>query len=247
MEINRVIREVAELKELVDSWGSSPSNEQRDEALASVKSIYTALRFNTEGQSEQVAEQVVEAAAEQSVEEIVVEEAVEETVESVETIESETLEPTETLDAPEVTEELPEPSTPDRTEEQRRERRQRIISLYTSTPTNEPSTEEPEQVEQVDQTANTPSEVAPPEPAPLNMRGNGLPSLGSMLTLNDRFLLSNDLFDGNMVQFNSALIALDAQRTLDDALLYIAENFRWNGDSDGAKLLNELLINRYKE
>ncbi len=69
--------------------------------------------------------------------------------------------------------------------------------------------------------------------------------ISSILGLNDRILLAQDLFEGDIDALTEALEMLDKQPTIDDAMIYIAENYRWSGDSEGAKLLVSLLQNRY--
>ncbi|MFR9671698.1 MAG: hypothetical protein SNI72_02180, partial [Rikenellaceae bacterium] len=69
--------------------------------------------------------------------------------------------------------------------------------------------------------------------------------LFDQLGFNDRLVLSNDLFDGDFEKMKQTLAELDSQPTLDDALIYIAENYMWSGDEDGAKLLLTMLQSRY--
>lgn len=69
--------------------------------------------------------------------------------------------------------------------------------------------------------------------------------LSAALGLNDRFLLARDLFEGNIPACNAALEALNAYDNLDDCMIHIAEHYAWNPDSDGAKLLMDLLERKY--
>lgn len=59
--------------------------------------------------------------------------------------------------------------------------------------------------------------------------------------INDRFLLIRDLFGGKAEEYERVIDELDAFTELDDAMIYIQENFEWNPDCDGATLLVELL------
>jgi len=59
--------------------------------------------------------------------------------------------------------------------------------------------------------------------------------------LNDRFLLIRDLFGGNAEQYEETITILDAFADLDEAMIHISETYSWNPDSDGVKLLIELL------
>ncbi|MEG1644603.1 MAG: hypothetical protein RR279_02040 [Alistipes sp.] len=65
--------------------------------------------------------------------------------------------------------------------------------------------------------------------------------LRSALGINDKFLLIKELFEDDQVAFEETITQLNQFEDLDDCLIYIAENFAWNSNSDGAKLLIELL------
>ena len=54
-------------------------------------------------------------------------------------------------------------------------------------------------------------------------------------------MIIRNLFGGNAEAFNATMVQLNTFTDLDDALLYIQENFEWNPDCDGATLLVELL------
>ncbi len=72
-------------------------------------------------------------------------------------------------------------------------------------------------------------------------------SLRKMIALNDRFLLRAELFDDNQDLYEQAIEVLDNLPSLDDCMIYIAENYSWNANSEAAKLLFELLERRYGE
>lgn len=59
--------------------------------------------------------------------------------------------------------------------------------------------------------------------------------------INDKFLLIRDLFDGDSEAYEAAIATLDAFDDFDDCLVHIAEHYAWNPNSDGAKLLMELI------
>lgn len=73
-----------------------------------------------------------------------------------------------------------------------------------------------------------------------------LRSLRSAIGLNDKFLLIRDLFEGDNSAYEAAIDGLDSCQSLDDAMLYIFDNFAWDGECDGAKLLTELLSRRFQ-
>ncbi|MFI3269072.1 MAG: hypothetical protein R3Y34_01605 [Rikenellaceae bacterium] len=68
----------------------------------------------------------------------------------------------------------------------------------------------------------------------------------SLLSLNDRILLSQELFAGDDEKMIETLAILESQSTFDDAVIYIAERFMWSGDNEGAQLLMTLLQTRYQ-
>ena len=70
-------------------------------------------------------------------------------------------------------------------------------------------------------------------------------SLHRAIGINDKFLMIRDLFGGDGEAFDAALDALNGFGDLDDCMIYIAENYAWNANSDGAKLLMELLERKF--
>ena len=69
-------------------------------------------------------------------------------------------------------------------------------------------------------------------------------SLAEMIGLNDRFILMRDLFQNNHDYYEAAIDQLDEFESIDEAMLFIHDNFQWNPNSEGAKLLVELLSNK---
>ena len=66
-------------------------------------------------------------------------------------------------------------------------------------------------------------------------------SLHQSIGLNVKYILMRDLFAGDADYYESAISTLDEFDNLDDAMLYIHDNFRWSPNSEGARLLMELL------
>ncbi len=63
--------------------------------------------------------------------------------------------------------------------------------------------------------------------------------------INDKFLMIHDLFGGDSDEYERVISTLNKMESLDDSLIYIAEHFSWNPNSDGAKLLEELLERKF--
>lgn len=69
-------------------------------------------------------------------------------------------------------------------------------------------------------------------------------SLRQTIALNDKFILMRDLFGGNNDYYEKAIDQLDSFDNLDEAMLYIYDNFHWNPNSEGARLLMEFLARK---
>ena len=69
--------------------------------------------------------------------------------------------------------------------------------------------------------------------------------LRQAIGINDKFLMIRDLFGGNSVLFDATITAPNNQRSLDDCMIYIAEHFAWNPDSESARLVIELLERKF--
>lgn len=67
------------------------------------------------------------------------------------------------------------------------------------------------------------------------------PDLRQSIGLNDKFLMIRDMFNGNAEAFNDAIAYLDTFTDLDEAVIWIHETYNWSADSDGVKLLIDLL------
>ena len=88
--------------------------------------------------------------------------------------------------------------------------------------------------------------IAPPrDVASELLRNEPVTDLRKAIGLNDRFLLIRDLFDGDGEAYERAIEALNGFEDLDDCMIYIAENYAWNPNSDGAKLLMDLLERKF--
>ncbi len=70
---------------------------------------------------------------------------------------------------------------------------------------------------------------------------SGATSLALMVGVNDKYILMRDLFESNVKYYEQSMEVLDSFESLDEAMLFIYDNFTWNPNSEGAKLLMELL------
>lgn len=72
-------------------------------------------------------------------------------------------------------------------------------------------------------------------------RRESVDDLRKAIGINDKFLMIRDLFGGDAAAYDRAIDTLNTFDDLDDCLIHIAEHYAWNPNSDGAKLLMELL------
>lgn len=86
--------------------------------------------------------------------------------------------------------------------------------------------------------------IAADAPADVASLANAQKSLVEMIGLNDKFILLRDLFHNNHDYYEAAIDQLDEFESIDEAMLFIHDNFQWNPNSEGAKLMVELLTNK---
>lgn len=70
---------------------------------------------------------------------------------------------------------------------------------------------------------------------------NRITDLRKAIGLNDKFLMIRDLFSGDAAMYEDTIDRLNEFDDLDECMIFIVENFRWNPDSEGAKLLVSLI------
>lgn len=88
--------------------------------------------------------------------------------------------------------------------------------------------------------------IAPPRDIASELRrSEPVTDLRRAIGLNDKFLLIRDLFGGDGEAFERAIEILNGFEDLDDCMIFIAEHYAWNPNSDGAKLLMELLERKF--
>lgn len=88
--------------------------------------------------------------------------------------------------------------------------------------------------------------IAPPHDIASELRRNEpVTDLRHAIGLNDKFLLIRDLFGGDAQAYERAIETLNDFDDLDDCMIFIAEHYAWNPNSDGAKLMMELLERKF--
>lgn len=116
--------------------------------------------------------------------------------------------------------------------------------VVTPQPTSEPAPVLGEVIHADQQTLADTFAAKPTVASSLHAAGG---SLKERIALNDRYLLRKELFEGDESAFLAAIEELDRMPSLDDCMIYIAENFAWNANSEAARMLVELLVNKYGE
>jgi hypothetical protein len=70
-------------------------------------------------------------------------------------------------------------------------------------------------------------------------------SLRSAIGVADKFMFIRELFNDDVEAYESAIDSLEAQPSLDDCVIYISENYAWNPNGEGTKLMMQLLQRKY--
>ncbi|MBR2326675.1 MAG: hypothetical protein IKA49_04860 [Alistipes sp.] len=70
-------------------------------------------------------------------------------------------------------------------------------------------------------------------------------SLRGAIGVADRFMLIRELFAGDEKAYDNAIESLDSIGSFDDCVIYIAENFEWQAQNEGTKLMMELLQRKF--
>lgn len=86
---------------------------------------------------------------------------------------------------------------------------------------------------------------APRDMASELRRREPVTDLECAIGINDKFLMIRDLFNGDAAAYGKAMQVLNGFTDLDDCMIHIAEHYAWNANSDGARLLMELLERKF--
>lgn len=65
--------------------------------------------------------------------------------------------------------------------------------------------------------------------------------LHTVIGINDRYMLVRELFNGDIDAYDKTLDALNKFTDFDDCMIHIQENYRWKPNSEGVKLLINLI------
>ena len=85
--------------------------------------------------------------------------------------------------------------------------------------------------------------VAASQPTVQTVQNDRVNSLRSAIGINDRFILIRDLFGGDGDVFDRVIEQLDSFDDFNECLVYMSE-YRWNPNSDGARLLMDLVTRK---
>lgn len=82
------------------------------------------------------------------------------------------------------------------------------------------------------------------------IQGKSISDLKAAIGINEKFQFINELFDGNMQEYNAALTQLDTLANFDEALVYtdsLRDIYRWKDDSPVLNNFMDLLKRRYPD
>lgn len=108
----------------------------------------------------------------------------------------------------------------------------------------EPANEEPAEEEEAVVEEGQYEGFVEPQVVDVATAASASMSLRQSIGINDKFILLRDLFAGDNDYYESSIDKLDEFDNLDEAMLYIYDNFRWSPNSEGARLLMELLARK---
>ena len=83
--------------------------------------------------------------------------------------------------------------------------------------------------------------MIPDKHAPRTAANTRIDDIRKAIGINDRFLMIRDLFNGDAQMFENTITTINEFDDLDECMIYLVENFAWNPDSDGARLLMSLI------
>ena len=87
--------------------------------------------------------------------------------------------------------------------------------------------------------------IAPKSTTVEQIAKGAIRDINKAVGVNDRYLLIRDLFGGSAEEYERVVAVLNNFENLEDCMIYIDEHFDWNPNSDGAKMMMELLERKY--
>lgn len=73
------------------------------------------------------------------------------------------------------------------------------------------------------------------------LKGKPISDLTKAIGINDKFLFTKELFAGNAGLYSKTIKTLNEFDSINDAIIYIEDNFSWNNDNEAANQLIELV------
>ncbi len=70
-------------------------------------------------------------------------------------------------------------------------------------------------------------------------------SLREAIGVADKFMIIRELFGGDGAAYEATIVALDAQPSFEDCLIYISEHYAWRPNNEGTKTLMALLQRKF--
>lgn len=67
------------------------------------------------------------------------------------------------------------------------------------------------------------------------------------ININDRYLIAQELFGGDMEACGDMLLNFNMMDNFDDCMIYIVENFNWDPETEATKLILSLLERKFSE
>lgn len=128
----------------------------------------------------------------------------------------------------------PKPQTPEPTPAPKPE------PIVTEAPKEQQEVEQPKRIGDILGSKTTLADQMIKDDAPTTPF-NRITDIRKAMGLNDRFLMIRDLFAGDAERFEATIDTINEFDDLDECMIYIVENFKWNPDSEGAKLLVSLI------
>lgn len=130
-----------------------------------------------------------------------------------------------------------------------------ISSAPVTRPTHDVTKEKPVEKVPVPVSAPVPEKKSESSPLPKEQPSTGhpvqrtsLPDLKSTIGINDKFQFTNELFKGNMHEFNIAIEQLNASETHESALAYLTglrRLYNWDDENETVKRWLTIIERRY--